>query len=68
VRQAFLSGTDQTTGKDFFHGRDWVENRILALVDSVAVMTNQHHEMQRMESVTTQMNLKALLKQSFQFI
>jgi hypothetical protein len=58
VRRAFLLGTDQTTGKDFSHRRDWIENRILALADifamsvyAYAVMTTHYHIVLRVESV-----------------
>jgi hypothetical protein len=47
-------GTDETTGKDFSHRRDWIEKRILALSEiltvsvyayayAYAVMSNHYH-------------------------
>lgn len=45
VRQRILFGTGPTTGKDFAHGRDCIDNRILALADNFTVMANPYLEM-----------------------
>jgi len=37
VRRAFLCGSDQLTGKNFDHRRQWIEERIHFLADSFAV-------------------------------
>ena len=37
VRRAFLCGSDQLTGKNFDHRRQWIEDRIRFLADSFAV-------------------------------
>ena len=39
VRRAFLSGSDQLTGKNFDHRRHWIEERIHFLAESFAVST-----------------------------
>ena len=58
VRRAFLFGNDMTTGKDFSHRRDWIENRILELSDiftvsvyAYAIMNNHYHIVLKMDSV-----------------
>ncbi len=37
VRRAFLCGTDPTTGFNFNHRRQWIEERILWLADIFSV-------------------------------
>jgi hypothetical protein len=40
-----LFGTDETTGKDFSHRRDWIENRILELSEVFTVSVYAYHVM-----------------------
>ena len=50
VRRAWLCGTDSTTGYNFDHRRQWLEDRILQLAEIFAVdlcgyfvMSNKYH-------------------------
>lgn len=56
VRQSWLTGVDRYTGKSYEHRRDWVESRILELVQvfaidvaAYAVMSNHLHLVLRVD-------------------
>ena len=56
VRRAWLCGTDELTGYNFDHRRDWLEQRILKLADvfaidlyGYAVMSNHYHIVLRVD-------------------
>jgi len=56
VRRAWLCGTDDITGRDFSHRREWIEKRILSLAEIFAmsvygyvVMSNHYHIIIKLE-------------------
>ncbi|MDG1226181.1 MAG: transposase, partial [Burkholderiales bacterium] len=59
VRRAFLCGTDERTGHDYSHRKDWLENRMIELcaifavdIYAYAVMSNHYHIVLYVEPLT----------------
>ena len=59
VRRAFLCGTDRYSGKNFDHRREWMLERLTALIDifaidlcAYALMSNHYHLVLRIDTAT----------------
>ncbi len=70
VRRAFLCGMDQSTGIDYEHRRDWIEEKLLSLpryfaieVCAYAVMSNHFHVVLHVDiDKATGWSAKAIIK------
>ena len=58
VRRAFLCGTDASTGNNYEHRRQWIEDKVLDLADifaldvcAYAIMSNHYHVVLHIDKV-----------------